>query len=314
VRVLFWGTPTFAIPTLRALLGEGFEVVGVVTRPDRPAGRGRRISPPPVKVMAEDEALRVLQPARPVDEAFLAEARALRPDVGVVAAYGRFLPAEALDLPPHGTVNVHPSLLPELRGAAPIQWALIRRLERTGVSVIRLVEEMDAGPVLRQVAEPILPGESATELALRLAELGAEALVETLTLMEAGSIEEVEQDHSRATFAPALTVDDARVDWSREPEENAGWIRGLDNIPGAWTTHGGTRLKVFRPRPADALPGGEPGAVTELDARDDGSGVRVASGGGSLWLGEVQPEGRRRMPAAAWVRGGAIAEGDRLGE
>lgn len=312
MTVLFWGTPTFAIPTLRALLGEGFDVVGVVTRPDRPAGRGRRISPPPVKAMAEDEALQVHQPERPDDRAFLEQARALQPDVGVVAAYGRFLPREALDLPSHGTVNVHPSLLPELRGAAPVQWALIRRLERTGVSVIRLVEEMDAGPVLRQVVEPIHPGESATELALRLAELGAEALVETLTLMEAGDIEEVEQDHDRATFAPALSADDARLDWSRGPAENAGWIRGLDAVPGAWTTHAGRRLKVFRPTPGDEGPAG-PGTVLALEPADGGRGLLVASGGGSLWLGEVQPEGRKRMPAAAWVRGGAIAEGDRLG-
>ncbi len=313
MRVLFWGTPTFALPPLRALLGEGFDVVGVVTRPDRPAGRGRRISPPPVKVMARDEALRVLQPERPGDEAFLEEADALGAEVGVVAAYGMFLPRSALDLPIHGTVNVHPSLLPELRGAAPIQWALIRGLERTGVSVIRLVEEMDAGPILRQVVEPILPGESATELGLRLAELGAEALVETLTLLEAGDIEEVEQDHARATFAPALSGEDARLDWSRSPAENSGWIRGLDSTPGAWTTHRGARLKVFRPTASDGARTGPAGSVLELDPADDGRGVLVASGSGALWLGEVQPEGRRRMPAAAWLRGGAIAEGDRLG-
>ncbi|MEN8375823.1 MAG: methionyl-tRNA formyltransferase [Gemmatimonadota bacterium] len=312
MRVLFWGTPDFALPTLRALLGEGFEVVAVVTRPDRPAGRGRRLRRPAVKEMAEDEGLEVFQPVAAGDEEFLAAVRLLEPEVGVVAAYGRFLPRAALDLPVHGTVNVHPSLLPELRGAAPVQWALIRGLERTGVSVIRLVEEMDAGPVLLQVEEPILPDESAAELAARLAEIGGEALVEALTLMEAGEIDEVEQDHDAATFAPPVSVDDARVDWSRAPETAAGWIRGTDDVPGAWTTRDGARLKVFRPALADG-PAGVGGTVLALDDTADGRGMLVATGAGALWLAEVQPEGRRRMSAADWARGGGVVEGDRLG-
>ena len=312
MKVLFWGTPAFAAPALRALLGEGFDVVGVVTRPDRPAGRGRRITPPPIKVMAEDEALLVLQPEKAGDPEFLAQARALQPDVGVVTAYGRFLPRAALDLPTHGTVNVHPSLLPELRGAAPVQWALIRGMERTGVSVIRLVEEMDAGPILRQVEEPILPGESATELSMRLAELGAEALIEALTLLDAGQLEEREQDHEAATLAPAIGVEDARIDWTRTPTENAGWIRGTDSVPGAWTLFGGSRLKVFRPEVDPSAPTGEPGRV--LDVEPDGRGVLVASGDGGLWIGEVQPEGRRRMATGAWLRGSGLAPGQLLGE
>jgi methionyl-tRNA formyltransferase len=311
VKVLFWGTPAFAAPALRALLGEGFEVVGVVTRPDRPAGRGRRMTPPPIKVMAEDEALPVLQPEKAGDPDFLRRVRELAPAVAVVAAYGRFLPREALDLPTHGTVNVHPSLLPALRGAAPIQWALIRGLETTGVSVIRLVEEMDAGPVLFQVEEPVLPGESASDLSLRLAELGAEALIEALTLLEAGRLEEREQDHAAATFAPAIGVEDARVDWSRPPERTAGWIRGTDAVPGAWTTVGDARLKVFRPL-VDASAGpDEWGRV--LDLEPDGRGFLVASGEGGVWIGEVQPEGRRRMASGDWLRGGGLARGDALG-
>ena len=311
MRVLFWGTPSFAAPALRALLGEGFEVVGVVTRPDRPAGRGRRMTPPPIKVMAEDEALPVLQPGKPGDPEFLEHVAALGPQVGVVAAYGRFLPAAALDLPPLGTVNVHPSLLPSLRGAAPIQWALIRGLERTGVSVIRLVEEMDAGPILLQVEEPIMPDESATELSLRLAEVGAEALIEALTLLEAGRIEEREQDHDAATFAPPIGAEDARVDWAAPAAETAGWIRGTDSVPGAWTLHAGKRMKVFRPRVAEDADPGVPGEVLALDP--DGRGVLVASGEGALWIAEVQPEGRRRMAAGDWLRGGGVARGDVLG-
>ena len=309
MRVLFWGTPTFAIPTLRALLGEGFDVVAVVTRPDRPAGRGRRMSPSPVKAMAEDEALTVLQPDKPGDPEFLDVVRALQPDVGVVAAYGRFLPAEALDLPVHGTINVHPSLLPALRGAAPIPWALIQRLERTGVSVIRLVEEMDAGPILRQVEEPILPEESATELAIRLAEVGADVLVEALLLLEGDSLEEREQDHEAATFAPPISADDARVDWTREPADTAAWMRGMDSTPGAWTTWRGDRLKLYRPL-VEASDGvdASPGTVLAVDG-----GLRVASGAGAVRIREVQPAGRRRMEAEDWLRGAELEPGEVLG-
>ena len=312
MKVLFWGTPEFALPTLAALLGEGHHVVGVVTQPDRPAGRGRALSAPPVKEMALEEGLPVLQPERARGEELLTQLRALEPDVSVVAAYGQFLPTEVLDLPRHGTLNVHPSLLPELRGAAPVQWALIRGLERTGVSVMRLVEKMDAGPVLLQVVEPIHPEESASDLMGRLSEIGAEAMVEALALLEAGELSAVEQDESRVTFAPSLERDDCRLDWTRPARENARWIRGLADSPGAWTMHRGQVLKLFRPRVADGEEGGAPGTILQVRPDDPERGLLVACGEGALWLGEVKPSGKRRMPAADWVRGRGAAEGERL--
>lgn len=313
MRVLFWGTPAFALPTLRALQGEGHMVVGVVTRPDRPAGRGRPVRPSPVKELAQDEGLPVLQPERPRGDEVLRALADLAPEVSVVAAYGRFLPRAVLDLPEHGTVNVHPSLLPELRGAAPIPWAIIRGLERTGVTVIRLVEEMDAGPILYQVAEPIHPEESGTELAARLSEVGAEALIEALALMEAGALTPMEQDHERATLAPSLEREECQLDWALPAVEVANWIRGLADAPGAWTLHHGDVLKPFRPRPVpehehDAAPG----TVLALDAGDPG-GVLVGCGRGAVWVREVKPSGRRRISAGDWIRGRGVAQGERLG-
>lgn len=313
MRVLFWGTPEFALPTMRALLGEGHELVGVVTQPDRPAGRGRKLKVPAVKELAVEEGLPVLQPERPRGEEFERSLRALDPEVSVVAAYGHFIPMSVLDLAPHGTLNVHPSLLPALRGAAPVPWAIINGLERTGVSVIRLVEKMDAGPILFQVVEPIHPEESASELSARLSEIGAEALVEGLALLEMGEAEWVEQDESLVTFAPSLERDDCRVDWSLPAEEVARWIRGLADVPGAWTLHHGEVLKLFRAAPAEGEGGGEPGAVVRLDPSDDDHGLLVACGEGAVWIREVKPSGKRRMSAAEWIRGRGVTEGDRLG-
>lgn len=313
MRVLFWGTPEFALPTLRALLGEGHDLVGVVTRPDRPAGRGRKLTASPVKAVALDEGLPVLQPERPRGEPLMAELRGLQPEVSVVAAYGQFLSADVLDLPPHGTLNVHPSLLPALRGAAPVQWALIRGLERTGVSVIRLVEKMDAGPILYQVVEPIHPEESASELSARLSEIGAEALIEGMALMEAGEADWIEQDESLVTFAPSLERDDCRIDWTLAADQAANWIRGLADMPGGWTLHRGEVLKVFRPKVAGEDPSAEAGSVLRLDASDADRGMLVACGSGAVWIREVKPAGKRRMTAAEWIRGRGVEEGELLG-
>src|SRR5690606_30408622 len=190
MKILFWGTPEFAVPSLRALLGEGHDVVGVVTQPDRPAGRGRVLQAPPIKVVARDEGLLVLQPERARGPEFLERIAALEPELSVVVAYGQILRREVLDAPALGSINVHASLLPELRGAAPINWAIIRGHERTGITIMRMVEEMDAGPVLLQVAEPIGPDETAADLTARLSEVGAAALVEALMLLEAGELTE----------------------------------------------------------------------------------------------------------------------------
>lgn len=314
MRILFWGTPDFSIPSLRALLGEGHDVVGVVTQPDRPAGRGRVLAAPPVKRLAVEEGIPVLQPEKPVGDRFLAELRALDPELSVVVAYGQILRPEVLALPPHGSINLHASLLPAWRGAAPIQYAILHGDERTGVTVMRMVAKMDAGPILLQVAEPIGPDETGTDLTARLSEIGAEALVEALALMEAGVLTETPQSDEHATFAPRIRREDARVDWNAPAETVARLIRAFDAVPGAWTPLDDAQLKVFRPlavsggAPADTVPG----TVLEVRGTAEDEGLRVACGVGSVWIREVQPAGRRRMTAAQWVRGRGIEVGARL--
>lgn len=319
MRVLFWGTPDFAVPTLRALTEEGHQVVGVVTQPDRPAGRGRAVQPSPVKREALEEGIPVLTPEKPVGEDFLRQLREMAPDVSVVVAYGHILRPEVLELPRLGSWNVHASLLPELRGAAPIHWAIARGHDATGVSIMRMVEGMDAGPVLHQVVEPIAPHETSSELTERLAEVGAQALIEAMTLLEYGDAEPVEQDHGKATFAPKVSREVARVDWTRPAAEVANHIRAMDAVPGAWTEWEGQPLKLFRPgldapEGAGGIPGAGAGAGAVLVADPAVPGAfAVRCGDGTVWIGEVQPPGRKRMPVEAWLRGRGAAPGDLLG-
>ncbi len=313
MRIVFWGTPDFALPGLNAILGEGHEVVGIVTQPDRPAGRGRQIRHSPVKAFAVAESIPVLQPERARDPAFIDQLRALEPELSVVIAYGQILKREVLELPERGSINVHASLLPELRGAAPINWAIIRGYTQSGVTVIRMVEKMDAGPILLQAEEPILPDERASDLWLRLSEIGAAVLVETLALMEAGVAEERAQDDSAATYAPRLGREDAHIDWSANATTLDRLLRGLDEVPGAWTTLPDGELKLFRPRPeVDHTSDAEPGTVIDVHAHDDSDGILIACGSGALWVREVQPAGKRRMTAAEWARGRGVQPGARF--
>jgi methionyl-tRNA formyltransferase len=292
-------------------LGEGHDIVGVVTQPDRPAGRGRILQPSLVKREAEAEQIPVLQPERARGEEFLKDIALLEPEISVVVAYGQILPREVLEKPPLGSINVHASLLPELRGAAPINWAIIRGFEETGVTVMQMAEAMDAGPILQQAVEPIEPDERASDLWTRLSEIGASVLVETLALLEVGAIEPVEQDHTKATYAPRLTRDDARIRWELDAVSVGRWVRGLDQVPGAWTTWNGWDLKLYRPLPVPGYAhGAEPGTVLEADASDPTQGLLVACGEGAIYLREVMPGGRRRMPAADWVRGRGAKTGD----
>src|SRR6267154_5108652 len=238
MRVAFFGTPDFAVPSLRALVGEGFDVAAVVTQPDAPQGRSRsKRVPPPVRIAAQAEELLVLQPDKPTDPAFLAQLRELKPDIGVVVAYGHILRPELLELPPRGMVNVHPSLLPGLRGPAPVEWAIIRGLENTGVTIMQLDAGMDSGPILHQIPHGIEPDVTGGELSAHLAEVGAQALVETLAMMDQSNPppQPVPQDEERATYAPKLTRETARIDWSKDARTIACLIRGLDPRPGAWT-------------------------------------------------------------------------------
>jgi methionyl-tRNA formyltransferase len=308
VRIVFWGTPAFSLPALRALGDEGHDVLAVVTQPDRPAGRGRELSQSAVKVEAAAEGIPVLQPEKAHAPEFVEQLRALAPDLSVVVAYGQILKPEVLAVPRLGSVNIHASLFLGLLGAAPVQWAIIRGMETTGVTIMHMEAGLDSGPILLRVEEPIEADESACELSGRLAEIGAEALVEALALLEGGQLVQQPQDHSLATYAPKLDREQARIDWSQPAAEVSRWIRGLDDVPGAWSALGSAGpVKLFRPT-LDAA-SGDPGTV--LEARP--GGILVACGEGAVLVREVQPPGKRRMNAADWVRGRGVAVGDRFG-
>ena len=308
MRVLFWGTPDFAVPPLAALLGEGLDVVGVVTQPDKPQGRSRSsVVASPVKTVALREDIPVLQPAKARDPQFIEEIRKLEPDISVVVAYGQILTKEVIDLPKQGTLNIHASLLPALRGAAPIQGAILAGLAETGISIMQMVPELDAGPVLHQVKTPIGPDETYGELALRLSELGALAIVEALALMSAGAATPKEQDPALVTHAPKVTRDAARIDWTQDATQVSRGIRAYDPRPAAFTVANGAEVKLFHPSLADGL-SGNPGQV--LEAGDE---LVVACEEGAVRISEVQPAGRRRMAAGDWTRGRAVAVGDILG-
>lgn len=307
MRVLFFGTPDFAVPSLAALVGEGFEVVGAVTRPDRPVGRHRsRLEPPPVKHAALAEWIPVLQPERPTDDGFLAAVRALEIDVSVVVAYGHILKPALLELPRLGAVNVHASLLPALRGAAPIERAILEGLAETGVTIMQMDAGMDTGAILHQVTTAIAPDETGGELRARLAEIGALALVEALTLVELGRATPRPQDAATATYAPKLTREEERLDWRQDAAALARQVRAFDPAPGAWAECRGKPLKLFGGGAA-AGDRGVPGTVSHA-----GDGLRIACGTGVLEVTDVQPAGKARMTVRAFVNGRGIAEGDVL--
>lgn len=309
MKIIFWGTPDFAVPSLRALDEEGHEIVAVVTQPDRPAGRGRQLRPSPVKEVALEAGIGVLTPVTPKGEEFMLELSSRHPDLSVVVAYGQILRREVLDLPRLGSVNVHASLLPALRGAAPITWAIANGNDVTGVSIMRMVEALDAGPVLFRAEEPIGPHVTASELTARLAEVGAAALVEALTLMEEGVSEEIEQDHAQSTYAPKVSREVARIDWSRSATEVANHVRAMDSVPGAWTLLEGESIKLFRPHVLSQGPQGAPGVVVLADPVE---GVVVATAEGWIRFAEVQPPGKRRMESGKWIVGRGVSQGKKF--
>lgn len=306
MRVLFWGTPDFAAPSLRALIGEGHDVVGVVTQPDRPQGRSRStLVPPPVKEIALAEGIPVLQPDRPRGEEFLAALRALDPDISVVVAYGHILKQDVIDLPRRGTVNIHASLLPRWRGAAPIQAAILAGDAETGISIQRMVLQLDAGPVLHEARVSLRDDITGGELIEGLSELGAEAIVEALALLELGAIAERPQDEALATYAPKIDRAMARLDFRHSAVEVARAIRAFDPRPGAWGVVRETETRLFGVR---VLPDrrGEPGEVLEVGEM----GMVIACGTGGVAVETVHPAGRRRVAALDWAQGRGVAVGD----
>lgn len=309
MRVLFWGTPEFATAPLRALIGEGFDVVGVVTQPDRAVGRSRsRLVPSAVKAVAIADGIQVQQPDRPRGDAFLAGLRELAPDISVVVAYGHILPKAVIDAPRLGTLNIHASLLPALRGAAPIQAAIRDGLTESGVSIVQMVPALDAGPVILSARTPILADETAGELALRLSEMGAQSLIEALALLEMGLVKPVEQDDALATYAPKLTRETAAVEFTRPAAEVARHIRAYDPRPGAWGRVRGTEVKLFGARVAPRASSDAPGVVLAID----GEGMLVACGTGAVRVLALQPAGKRRLSPLEWAHGRGLAVGDRF--
>ena len=306
MRVVFCGTPDFAVPSLLALIGEGFDVVAAVTQPDKPQGRSRStLVAPPVKLAAQAEDVPVLQPTRPTGAEFYQTILGLAPDIGVVVAYGHILKPELLAIPSRGMVNVHPSLLPELRGAAPVEWAILNGMEKTGVTIMQMGEGLDSGPILHQIPHRIPNDVTGGELSEHLAEMGAQALVEALELLEANMLKPLPQKDADATYAPKLTRDVARINWNEPAGVVVRKILALDPRPGAWAELEGHEVKLFRAAPAAAS--GKPGEVLTTD-----NGLRIATAGGAVEVQEVQPSGKARMTVADWVRGRGVAVGQRF--
>ena len=309
MRVLFWGTPEFATAPLRALIGEGFDVVGVVTQPDKPVGRSRStVQASPVKLVAIAEGIPVLQPEKPRGEDFMAHMAELAPDVSVVVAYGHILPRAVIEFPRLGTLNIHASLLPALRGAAPIQAAIRDGLAETGVTIMQMVPALDAGPIVHIARTRILEDETSLELSLRLSELGANALIEALALIELGAATPEPQDESRATYAGKLTRESARVDFTGSAYDVSQHIRAYDPRPGAWSRVRGAEVKLFGARLAPRGVSHVAGDVLAVDA----AGLLVACGSGAVRVLAVQPSGKKPLTPVEWARGRGIAVGDRF--
>ncbi len=303
------GTPEFAVPVLEALVSGGHEVVAVYSRPDRPSGRGKRTSPTPVRSAAAAMGLPVRQPPSLKSVDAQSELAALAPDVIVVAAYGLFLPRAVLDLPRHLCLNVHPSLLPKLRGPSPVSTAIVEGETSTGVSIMHLDEGMDSGPVLAQRRTPIGESETAEALTARLFEMGADLLVEVLPDWAEGRIRSRPQDESRATTTRLLTREDGRTDWSLSADRIARRVRGYAPWPGAYTYWGGRMLKILDVSPDERIAPGRPGTVVESA---DGDRIEIATGRGTLRVTRLQLEGRRPANAREFLQGNGAIVGDVL--
>jgi len=308
IRTVFMGTPEFALGTLKGLIEAGCHMVGVYTQPDRPSGRGKKLTPPPVKQLAEKTGIPVFQPLKLRQPEAVEQLRELAPDLIVVVAYGQILPKSVLDIPPYGCINVHASLLPAYRGAAPINKVIIDGGTETGVTTMYMDAGLDTGDMLVKRATPIGDRETAGELHDRLAELGREAMEETLRQLCAGNLQREVQDDSQSCYAPMLKKEDGVIDWSQPAVQIHNQVRGLDPWPGAYTWLDGEVLKL-----ADTVPTGESGSAGTV-LKSSADGVLVACGAGSLLIQQLQLPGKRRLPAADFLRGRALPPGTRLGQ
>ena len=307
MRIAFLGTPDFALPSLRMLLEEGYEVAGVFTQPDKPVGRSGKLKAPPVKVFAQERGIPVCQPARIRSEEGLAALRALQPDLMVTAAFGQILSAENLAVPRLGCINVHGSLLPKYRGAAPVQWSVINGETETGVTTMLTDVGLDTGDMLVKKTVAIGPDETAGELFERIALVGAETLRETLALLEAGKLQPVPQVEAEATHCPMLKKEHGHIDWKKSAGQVHNLVRGVNPWPGAFALFRGEPLKIWRTRPAEG--GGAPGEVLCSSPKQ---GLIAACGEGAVEVLELQAPGGKRMEARTYLRGKNIPEGEFL--
>ena len=311
LRIVFFGTPDFAVPTLQRLLDSRHPVVGVVTQPDKPRGRGHRVSGSPIKTLAIERGLPVLQPSRLRDPAFLDDLREWEPDLGVVAAYGKLIPDEILQLPPHGLINVHASLLPKYRGAAPVHRAVIDGEPETGVTIMRVEQMLDSGPMLAKVKRPIGPDETSDVIEHDLARLGADLLVTVVDQIAEGTHQQELQDFMLCSYAPRITKEDGVIDWTLPAIFIHNRVRGLYPWPHAFTYLDGVRLIILKTRVDDASASQAPGTVVEV-SRDS---IHVATGHeGRIAIDRVQLEGGRPLQVREFLAGHRVAPGARFGQ
>ncbi len=312
-RIVFMGTPEFAVPSLKVLLDRGENVVCVVTQPDRPKGRGRKIAGSPVKELAIQASIPVLQPESVKGDDFLAELCKYEPDIIGLTAYGKILPESIINLPPLGTINVHGSLLPKYRGAAPIQWALINGETETGITIMQMDEGMDTGDILLQEKLSIGPDDTAGSLSIKMAELGGKTLGTAIDILRADKLKPTAQDNDQATLAPLLRKKDGLVNWSQSAVQISCRIRGLDPWPTTHTTLSGIRFRLFSPEVVDkklCQDSSEPGTISAADR----NGLLISTGDGCLRIKEIQAEGSKRMTVDAYLSGRSIQPGTLLGK
>ena len=300
------GTPEFAAPSLKTLIAAGEDVAAVVTQPDKPKGRGKHLSPPPVKELALKYNIPVLQPEKIRDEAFINIIQKLRPDIIVVIAYGKILPKAILDIPPKGCINVHASLLPKYRGAAPINWAIINGEKETGITTMLMDEGMDTGDILLTERVEIQDNDTTDSVYEKLKDIGANLLIKTISGLKKGMGRTIDQDDSYATYAPMLKKEDGRIDWAIKPEEIRNLIRGMYPWPGAYTRWEGKQLKIFKAQVAsEERTSEEPGVIIKTST----DGIYVATGAGILLITELQPENKSKMSASEFIKGYKIGKG-----
>ncbi|WP_394583625.1 methionyl-tRNA formyltransferase [Cytobacillus firmus] len=312
-KIVFMGTPDFSVPVLKQIIDDGYEVIGVVTQPDRPVGRKKVLTPPPVKVEAEKQGIPVYQPEKIRQPDELEKVLALKPDLVVTAAFGQILPKELLDAPKYGCINVHASLLPELRGGAPIHYSILQGKEKTGITIMYMAEKLDAGDILTQVEVPITETDTVGTLHDKLSEAGSKLLSETLPKLLNGELNPIKQNEEEATFAYNIKREQEKIDWSKTGEEIYNHIRGLNPWPVSYTTFDGKVVKIWNSKKVKHAKSEEPGTIIRLEE----DGIIVASGNDTaVKITELQPSGKKKMSAEQFLRGSGshLTAGGRLGD